>query len=103
MMQFIISEINSPLNFSELCHSTDIDETQLHELIEFSIVTPVVGMHMHDWLFDVASVNLIKKATRIHYDLGIDWAGIGLVLNLLDDIEKLHAEKNQLKKQLNRF
>jgi chaperone modulatory protein CbpM len=103
MMQFIISDVSSPLNFTELCHSTNLNETQLHELIEFSVVTPLAGNHMHEWLFEVASVSLIKKATRIHRDLAIDWAGIALILNLLDDIEKLQTENNQLKKQLSRF
>lgn len=103
MMQYIISDISSPLTFTELCHSTNLNETQLQELIEFSIVMPVAGTHTQEWLFEVASVSLIKKAARIHHDFAIDWEGIALVLNLLDEIEKLHTENNQLKKQLSRF
>ncbi len=37
----------------------------------------------------------LKKVIRLHYDLGIGWNSMGLVLDLLDQVEKL---ENILKK-----
>jgi chaperone modulatory protein CbpM len=82
---------------------TNISETLLYELVEHSIVVPIFGIGSQEWLFSVTTVSIVKKATRIHRDLGIDWPGIALVLNLLDDIENLKADNEKLKKQLNRF
>ena len=103
MIQLIISEINPQLNVEEFCHCTSISENILHELVEHSIAIPIRGTRSQDWLFNVAAVSIVKKATRIHQDLAIEWAGIALVLNLLDDIEDLKIENEKLKKQLSRF
>ncbi len=103
MIQLIISEVNPQLNVEEFCHCASISETLLHELVEHSIAVPVAGVHAHEWLFNITTVSIVKKATRIHRDLAIDWAGIALALNLLDDIEKLKVENEHLKKQLSRF
>lgn len=103
MNQFIITEINPHLNVQELCQCTYISENILHELVEHSIAIPVFGVCSHEWLFHVTTVSIVKKATRIHQDLAIDWAGIALVLNLLDDLDQLREENSRLKKQLSRF
>lgn len=103
MIQVIISEVNPQLNVEELCHCASINENVLYELVEHSIAVPNTGVHAHEWLFNAAVVNVVKKATRIRRDLAVDWAGIALVLNLLDDIEDLKLENEKLKKQLTRF
>jgi chaperone modulatory protein CbpM len=103
MIQLIISEINPELNTEELCHCANISETLLYELVEHCIAVPVFGIDSQEWLFNVTTVSIVKKATRIHRDLAIDWSGIALVLSLLDDIENLKADNEKLKKQLSRF
>lgn len=41
------------------------------------------------WLFDVDVVPIVKKIIRLRNDLGINYAGIGVVLDLLDRLEEL--------------
>lgn len=39
----------------------------------------------------------IERIMRLRRDLGINWAGIGLVLDLLEEIEKLEQEIERLR------
>ena len=104
MTQF--SEIISPdfhVSFEELCLSADISAEYVIELVEYNIIFPVRGKAPQEWQFSITTVQIVNKAARLHRDLEIDWADIGLVLNLLEEIEKLKNENGQLKQQLNRF
>ena len=103
MTELIISDVNPELNITELCYCTGVSETLLQELVDYGVLVPEEKVDSHEWLFQVTAVETVKKATRIHRDLAIDWAGIALALNLLDDIEKLKIENRNLKIQLSRF
>ncbi|RYF87964.1 MAG: chaperone modulatory protein CbpM, partial [Chitinophagaceae bacterium] len=99
-------EIHSPdfyISFDDLCSSADIDAEYIVELVDYDIINPVHGTQRTEWQFSIAALKVVNKATRLHRDLDIDWADIGLVLNLLDDIEQLKNENAYLKAQLNRF
>lgn len=101
-----LSEIYSAsfyLNFEELCLSANISEQSLIELIEHNIVVPSTGLQPQHWQFHVGCVMQVKKAVRLHRDLDIDWVDLGLVLNLLDENERLKNENIQLQQQLSRF
>jgi len=101
-----LSEIHSPdfhLSFEELCLSADISKECMLELVENDIAVPVTGTHPQQWQFHVTCLIKVKKAARLYRDLDIDWADLGLVLNLLDEIEQLKNENSQLKQQLARF
>jgi chaperone modulatory protein CbpM len=91
------------INFEELCQSVSISEAMILQLIEHGIVTPIQGNIPTEWLFNVATVSVAKKAARIHLELAIDWASIPLVLDLLTEIEALQIENAHLKNRLNRF
>ena len=43
-------------------------------------------------LFDPAAVADVKRAWRLRNELGINWAGIGLVLDLLERVRQLERE-----------
>ncbi|MDP5029477.1 MAG: chaperone modulator CbpM [Paraglaciecola sp.] len=104
MLQITISEQDSCVSSEELCASSDIDLHLLYELVEHNIANPMQqGPEPSQWQFSVASVLTVKKAARIKRDLALDWEGIALILDLLDDRESLEHEVITLKQQLNRF
>jgi chaperone modulatory protein CbpM len=99
-------EIHSPhfqLSFEELCHSANINKETMLELVQNDIAIPITGAKPQQWLFHVTCVIKVKKAARLYHDLGINWADVYLVLNLLEEIEQLKNENEQLKQQLGRF
>ncbi len=86
----------------ELCSAADIAQDTLQEIVTHGIVKPV-GESPSNWTFEWYSVTVINKACRLHRDLDIDWAGIALALDLLDELESLRSENERLKRRLHRF
>ena len=101
-----LSEIYAPgfyINFEELCLSANISEQTICELIAHNILVPFAGAKPQQWQFHVSCVMQAKKALRLYRDLEIDWSGLALVLNLLEEIDRLKNENGQLTQQLGRF
>ena len=48
-------------------------------------------------LFEVATILRIRRILRLRHDLGVNWAGIGVVLDLLAKIEELEREIARLR------
>lgn len=103
MLHIRVSEQDSQLSSDEFCQCCNISQAVLHELVEHSIAIPIAGQVMEEWQFTVASVSLAKKATRIQRDLAVDWTGIALILELVEQRDSLSAEVNNLQQQLRRF
>jgi chaperone modulatory protein CbpM len=43
------------------------------------------------------------RALRLHQELEIDWSGIALAIELLDELEQLRDENRMLRQRLRRF
>ncbi|WP_416396375.1 chaperone modulator CbpM [Allohahella sp. A8] len=100
------ANVHSPslqMSLEELCESAHLPVEYLVELVQYKIALPIAGTEPHQWQFSVAAVTRVNKAARLHRDLEMDWADIGLVLDLLEDIEHLKVENNRLRQQLNRL
>ena len=90
------------LSFSELCLQTGVAESMVVEIIEQGIVEPV-GDNPGEWLFSPAMLVLTKKAVRLHRDLDVNWAGIALAIELLNEVEQLREQNRYLQSRLSRF
>lgn len=89
-------------NFSEICEITELSSRIVIEVIEHGIVEPE-GADPESWTFDTQMITVTKRAWRLYNDLGIDWSGIALAIQLLDDLEQLRLENENLKRRLKRF
>jgi DNA-binding transcriptional MerR regulator len=74
-------------------------------LIERFVNLGLVDPHRRDqeageWLFESETLMLVEKILRLRNDLGINYSGIGVVLDLLDRIEELEARIGELEKQV---
>ncbi|WP_296063288.1 chaperone modulator CbpM [uncultured Amphritea sp.] len=90
------------LSFSELCQQTGVAENTVVEIIEQGIVDPV-GASPGEWLFSPEMLILTKKAVRLHRDLDVNWPGIALAIELLNEVEQLREQNRYLQRRLNRF
>lgn len=86
----------------ELCQRTDLNTETLVEIVEHGIVEPE-GANPEEWTFNLDYVCTVQRAARLHRDLEIDWAGIALVLELLEERDRLRAENEMLQRRLGRF
>ena len=90
------------LSFTEVCLQTGLAEDTVFEIVEQGIVEPI-GTSPGEWLFSPTMLILTKKAVRLHRDLNVDWAGIALAIDLLDEVEQLREKNRQLERRLSRF
>lgn len=90
------------LNFTEVCLQTGVAEDTVFEIVEQGIIEPI-GTSPDVWLFSPTMLVVTKKAVRLHQDLNVDWAGIALAIELLDEVEQLREKNRSLQRRLSRF
>lgn len=73
-----------------------VDRTIIEELVAYGIVEPIGSSH-EQWVFNYHALNRTQKALRLHQDLAINWPGIALALELLDELEELRQTVATLK------
>lgn len=98
--------MNDSLNsitYTELCRIDGIEREFISAIVEYGIVTPKNNTHQEDWLFETTSVYWIKKASRLHIDLEIDWIAVALVIELLQKQRELEKENQRINRLLQRF
>lgn len=81
------------LTIHQVTQSFGIKEQTVIEIIEQGIIEPQ-GDKPESWVFEQQQINVIAKVLKFQRDLGVNFAGAALALELLDEIERL---KNQLK------
>lgn len=87
----------SLITLEELCDICGIHVELIHDFISHDIVKPV-DQTQEKWVFDLPQLRRIKTALRLQQDLEINLAGAALVLDLLDELEKLRAHAALLEK-----
>lgn len=90
------------LSFTEVCLQTGAAEHTVVEIIEQGIVDPIGDSH-DEWLFSPAMLIQTQKAVRLHRDLEVNWAGIALAIDLLNEVEELRERNRYLESRLSRF
>ncbi len=79
----------------ELCRASHADTELVQALVLEGVLIPS-GPSMADWRFEGASLRRARAAVRLTRDLELSVAGTALVLDLLDQIESLHAQLRRL-------
>lgn len=90
------------LDITELCQATRLSSEVVIEIVRYGIVEPG-GKSPGDWRFDAHMVTTVRKATRLRRELDVDWPGIALAMDLLEQVEQLRNENRRLVQRLNRF
>jgi len=78
------------LSLLELASICSCETGWLVDLVEEGIIEPV-GQDVSEWRFNGVSVIRVRTAIRLHQDLDVNLAGIGLALELLEEVSDLQA------------
>jgi chaperone modulatory protein CbpM len=78
------ADIVDALTLQDLCRFCHADEAWLIELVEYGVLEPK-GATVEKWRFRGANIVRAKKASRLNRDLGINTAGVAMVLELLEE------------------
>lgn len=90
------------LDMETFCEETDLTVACVIEIVEHGILEPQ-GRDPGDWRFDDFELSIAKRAVKLRSDLEIDWEGVALALELLEEVRQLRAENRMLKQRLERF
>ena len=90
------------LDMRTFCQEADLPADCVIEIVEHGIVEPL-GRTPEDWLFDAQAPVLAKRAARLHAELELEWEGVALALELLEEVRHLRSENDMLRQRLGRF
>lgn len=90
------------VNMAEFCEATDLSVAYVIEIVEHGIVEPV-GTSPESWRFTDYELALAKRASALQKDLELEWEGVALALDLLEEVQQLRAENQMLKQRLGRL
>jgi len=74
-----------------------VDKQMIEEMISHGILEPIQGETYLSWVFEYSALTRTQKALRLHDDLAINWPGIALALELMDELQELRQTIAALK------
>lgn len=86
----IILEEQTDLTLSEVSRACAVRIETILELVDEGVLSPI-GREPHCWRFTGTHLRRATVAIRLQRDLGVNLAGAALALELLDELEALHA------------
>ena len=77
----------------QVCTVSAVEKSFVVELVQHGVVDPEGNNKEPDqWCFTQTQASLCKRAANLYYDLQVNIPGIGLALQLLDELEQLRAK-----------
>lgn len=83
------------LTLEQVAVLTGTNQRQVDRMLSFELIKPLEDVD--EEIFDVNVIGKVRKLLRLHHDLGVSWASMGLVLDLLDRIDELENHLSKLK------
>jgi chaperone modulatory protein CbpM len=87
------------LSLEELLERGGVSVEVIIEMVEFDIIHPK-GDAPEAWQFNIETVARMQKALRLQKDLEINFSGIALSLDLLEEVARLKNEIARLEHYL---
>ncbi len=92
-----IAEHKAVLSLKEISVHCQVHPDLVDRFVRLGLIDPVGReVHSEEWLFPREAVSMIQKILRLHHELGINYTGIGVVLELLYRIENLEKRIREL-------
>lgn len=85
----VSGEVVEVVSLAELCRSCGVRAEWVVELVEEGILEPE-GTAPARWRFSALAITRVRTAWHLQRDLGVNKAGIAVVLNLMDEREALY-------------
>ncbi|MBQ0720380.1 MAG: MerR family transcriptional regulator [Gammaproteobacteria bacterium] len=91
----VIIDADSRLTLAQLCRLCAVHADYVIELVDEGLIQPY-GEEMTQWHFTGLSIQRTRKARRLQTDLGINLAGVAVILQLLDEVDHLRLRIKDL-------
>lgn len=93
--------LDDPAEFSvrQLCDICQVTPELLRVMVSEGVLS-ARGDHPSRWVFSATSVTRVRRACRLRHDLELDYSGLALALDLMEERDRLRAEVRQLRNHL---
>ena len=90
------------LDMAEFCEAADLSDVYVIEIVEHGILEPQ-GKQPKEWRVTDYELAPAKRAAKLRRDLDLEWEGVALALDLLEEVQELRAENRMLRQRLARL
>ncbi len=80
------------LTLVEVCRICEVSTEKVVELVNEGVIE-VEGSEPSDWRLDAAAFERLRIALRLERDLGVNFAGAALVIDLLEELNRLRGSR----------
>jgi chaperone modulatory protein CbpM len=94
-----MSETIYYLTLTEVTQSVHLSTDTVITIVEQGIVEPD-GRQPAEWRFEPSMLATLQRAVRLQRDLELDWAGVALALELIEELQQLRCDNERLRCQL---
>jgi len=95
----VLLDERHPLSCSELCNLCRVEATVVVEMVAEGLLSPL-GSSPRDWMFPGPEIARARRAARLIHDFELDVSAATLVVDLLEEIEKLRIHAKELESRL---
>ena len=85
----VLLDANAIFTLTELCSACGVEQSLIIEMVEEGVIEPVRSSD--EWCFHGRALLRAKRSLRLVQDLGINWPGAALALDLLEQLERAGA------------
>ena len=78
----------------ELCERLGISHEMFALCVQWEIIRPIQDKPLEPLRFPLEEVDRLCRGLRLHYDLGINWPGVSVALDLLDRILEIERQRD---------
>ena len=78
-----------PLSLFDVCQALDTSAETIIEMVEYGIVEPMRGRNAKSWQFSAQALKRSRIAIHLQRDLHVNLEGLGVALNLLEEVQQL--------------
>jgi chaperone modulatory protein CbpM len=93
----VLIDADTGLTLAQLCRVCSVHAEYVIELVEEGLIQ-VHGEEVAEWHFPGQSIQRIRKAWRLQTDLGINLAGVAVILELLDEVDDLRLRLKDMER-----
>jgi DNA-binding transcriptional MerR regulator len=89
----------SLLTLNELADAAELHPALIEKFIAYGLIEPTTSEGA-DSLFPIAHVERLRRIMRLRHDLGVNLAGVAIILDMRDHLEELQKELERLRQRL---
>ena len=90
------------LTIEELSHATGLHPRLIQSFVEFGLVEPseTPAGPVESARFTAGAVDRLRRIARLRHDLGVNLAGVAVILEMRDRMDDLRREIEHLRRRL---